>query len=380
MPPETYWIAPNVTFDALTIGPRHHFLASTGSGPWDENNRDILAMEIHFADRIPTEKDALSLGFIPYGTRRIEAFDKTFAWNWQHGAMLQWLPQNGRKVIYNQQVNHRYFSVIRDLESGAVRKFSLPIHAVSPTGDWALSLHNEAVYRLDLISGMWKLIFSLQQAQELNPVPSMNGAQHYFHMMEVNLTGNRLAVLHSWHLPIEEVHSTHLITSNPDGSEPHVLCDGAAISHYQWASENQIIACIKAPDIGRHYLLFDDLTGNKETIGQGILNCVDRLAFSPDKKWVLSETCRDENDFRTLFLWQWPHGARLDVARFYQPPAQQTQDDLLRCGLHPHWNRDGTKICIDSVHTGTRQIHILDVSAITKNKQIVLSVPDHTPG
>src|SRR5690242_14801966 len=112
---ETHWIADGVGFDFLTIPPRHHFFGYYEKCPWDENNRDVLAMGSHFADRMPTANDPLLLGLIPQGTRRFEAFDRTFAWCWQQGTMLQWLPKSGRKVIYNQRAGNRFVSVIRDL-------------------------------------------------------------------------------------------------------------------------------------------------------------------------------------------------------------------------------------------------------------------------
>ena len=36
----------------------------------------------------------------------------------------------------------------------------------------------------------------------------------------------------------------------------------------------------------------------------------------------------------------------------------------IRCDLHPRWSRDGRQVCFDSVHEGTRQIYVMDVSEI----------------
>ena len=404
-PFQTPWIAPNIGFDFLTIGPRHHFSGYSDKCPWDENNRDILATESSFADKMPTANDALSLGIIPHGTRRFEIFDKTSAWCWQQGAMLQWLPpfnNNGRKVIYNQRVGNRFVSVIRDLETGAVRNairtLPLPIYAVSPRGDYALSLNflrlnkqspgygyegvkdhtqddlcpaKDGVYYLDLQSGAWKLILSLQQAAALNPVPSMDGAMHHFNHLQINREGSRFAVIHRWRPTTDSANDSHepsfsrLITLNPNGSEPYLLADYGFFSHYAWANENQIIARVETPEKGRHSYIFDDQvddkTGRKQIIGAGILDGEGNMTFSPDRKWLLSDTYPDKNHFRTLFLWKWPHGPRFDIAKFYSPPALAGP---LRCDLQPRWNRSGTKICLDSAHAGTRQMYVLDVRKI----------------
>ena len=387
---ETHWIAEGVTFSALTIPPRHHFFGYYEKCPWDENNRDVLAMESTFTDRMPTANDTLSLGLIPHGTKRFEAFDRTFAWCWQQGAMLQWLPQNGRKVIYNQRAGNRFVSVIRDLEKGTVRTLPMPIYAVSPRGDYALSLNfarlnhqrpgygyegvpdhtkddlcpaKDGIYRIHLQSGAWKLILSLQQAADLKCADSMNGAMQKFNHIQINPSGTRFAVIHRWRPPTDgpEIRCDRLITMNPDGSEPFVLADYGLFSHYDWVNENQIIAWAQAPESGRRYFLFDDKSEIKQVIGEGALDCDGHVTLSPDRKWMLTDTYPDANHFRTLLLWKWPDGPRVDIAKFYSPPELHGP---LRCDLHPRWDRSGQRICIDSAHSGTRQMYVLDVRGL----------------
>lgn len=391
-PSNTHWIAPNLHFDALTIGPRQHFFGYYEKCPWDENNRDILAMEIHFANRMPKENEAISLGLIPHGTRRFEAFDQTFAWNWQQGTMLQWLPKQGRKIIYNARAGQHFIGKIRDLESGQIRALPLPIYTLSPNGDYALSLNfsrlhhqrpgygyegvadhtinnlcptNDGIYQLDLKSGAWKMILSLQQSADLQRVPSMEAAMQKFNHIQINPGGSRCAVLHRWRPPTNgpETRCDRLITFNPDGSKPFVLHDYGMFSHYDWANDHQIIAWAEDDAIGRRYFLFDDQSHNKQVIGEDILTRDGHMTLSPDRQWMLSDTYLDENRFRSLFLWKWPGGPRYDIGRFYSPPPFEGP---LRCDLHPRWNRDGSKVCIDSAHTGMRQMYVLDVSQITK--------------
>lgn len=389
---ESHWIADGVGFDALTIPPRHHFFGYYDKCPWDENNRDILAMESSFADRMPTAHDSISVGLIPHGTRRFEAFDKTYAWCWQQGTMLQWLPKQGRKVVYNQRSGNRFVGVIRDLESGKTRTLPLPVYALSPHGDYALSLNfsrlndqrpgygyegvpdraqndlcpsHDGVYHLDLATGTWKLILSLQEAAALNYVPSMQGAMHRFNHIQINPTGNRLAVIHRWRSPgdPQEIPYSRLITLNPDGSAPYLLADYGQFSHYDWAQEDQIIAWAETTEKGRDYYLLDDQTPDKNIMGEGVLNCDGHMTLSPDRKWMLTDTYPDKNNFRTLLLWQWPDGPRIDIARFYALPELTGP---LRCDLHPRWDRRGQRICIDSAHAGTRQMYALDVSLIVE--------------
>ncbi len=386
----THWTRPGVGFDFLTMPPRHHFFGYYEKCPWDESERRILAMESGFADRMPSANDNLALGVIPAGTRRFEAFDKTNAWCWQQGTMLQWLPGSANSVIYNKRVGNRFISVIRDLSNGEVRPLPLPIYALSPNGDYALSLNfarlnhqrpgygyegvpdhtkndlcpaKDGVYSLNLRSGAWKLILSLAQAADLNRVASMDGAMQKFNHIQIAPDGSRFAVIHRWRPPTEgrEIRCDRLITANPDGSEVHLLSEYGMFSHYDWANPRQIIAWAETPEIGRRYLLFDDQTAQKQVIGDGLLDCDGHMTLSPDRRWLLTDTYPDKNQMRTLLLYKWPDGPRVDIAKFYSPPELEGP---LRCDLHPRWNRSGTKICIDSAHAGTRQMYTLDISRI----------------
>ena len=85
-------------------------------------------------------------------------------------------------------------------------------------------------------------------------------------------------------------------------------------------------------------------------------------SFSPDRKWILTDTYPDkEESKRTLILYNVEEGRRVDIGRFYAPP--EIWGDI-RCDLHPRWDRDGKSVTIDSAHEGHRQIYMLDVSAV----------------
>lgn len=81
-------------------------------------------------------------------------------------------------------------------------------------------------------------------------------------------------------------------------------------------------------------------------------------SYSPDRTWIANDTYPDRQNLRRLMIVRTADGLRLDLAAFHAPPEF---DGPLRVDLHPRWNRDGTALCIDSVHEGTRQMYAVDL-------------------
>ena len=98
-------------------------------------------------------------------------------------------------------------------------------------------------------------------------------------------------------------------------------------------------------------------------MGKDVLDRDGHCSYSPDRKWVLTDCYPSSDDpHRTLVLYHAETDRRVDVGRFYSPPAVTGP---IRCDLHPRWSRDGRTVCIDSVHEGTRQMHVIDVTPVT---------------
>ena len=85
-------------------------------------------------------------------------------------------------------------------------------------------------------------------------------------------------------------------------------------------------------------------------------------SFGPvNHDWMPSDTYPNAESIQTLFLLQVSTGLRIDIGAFYHDPEQSGR---VRCDRHPRWSRDGRQICIDSIHEGSRQMYVVDVSPI----------------
>ncbi|NLX21494.1 MAG: hypothetical protein GXY55_07455 [Phycisphaerae bacterium] len=380
---------------AVSRGPESHFFGYYDKCPWDKTGRYLLGMRVGFFDRDPQPGERLVLGTIDLRDgSRFKPFDETAAWSWQQGTMLQWVGSAAdREVIYNSLEGDRYVSIIRDVHSGASRKLPRPIYAVSQDGTQAVTLDYERVnrlrpgygyialpekgaedpaprdrgiYRMDLRSGESRLILDLRWASEHRRDERFEDAEHWFNHLQFNPSGTRFIFLHRWRKRGERPWHTRLYTAAPDGREPRLLSDVGMVSHFDWRDDGTILAWTRTEQHGPRFYLIDDVTGEHTVVGEGVLTHDGHCSYSPDRKWIINDTYPDRDGMQTLMLFRVADSERIVVGRFFQPEAIRGKP--YRCDLHPRWNRDGTEICIDSTHEGSRQLYVIDVSGCTRGQ------------
>ena len=374
---------------AVTSGPKHHFFGYYDKSPWNAAGALLLAHEVPFNDRVPTADDSASVGVVHLRDRhRFEALGVARCWNWQQGAMLQWNPRApDREFFYNDRRDGRFVAVLRDVHGKELRIYERPLYAISPDGKTACSLNfarlhtlrpgygyagavdefsgdpapeRDGIDRIDLTGGSIQRLVSLAELAARAPVDSV-GAAHYVNHVQISPSGIRLAFFHIWSKDVK-TWRTRLYTIRLDGSELSCVLDASFISHYDWLDDERILVWADKPGTGRHFLLCDQNQPSVRVVGDHVLTEDGHCSFSPDRAWVLNDTYPDLYDMRTLMLYRWPDGPRVDLARLHSPKARWWGE--MRCDLHPRWRRDGKAICIDSVHSGERQMYVVDIQDV----------------
>lgn len=288
-------------------------------------------------------------------------------------------------MIFNDRREGRFVSVILDIHSGKERTLPRPIYALSRDGRSAVTLNfarvhrtrpgygyvgvpdpgeddphpaDDGIYWLDIATGGSRLIVSLEQIAAYRADEGALLREHWFNHLQFCTDDSRFLFLHRFSLP-DGGRFTRMFTAEPDGSDVYLVSDQEMVSHFDWRDERHILAWARRHETGDRYFLFTDRSEEIEVVGEGVLTEDGHCSYSPDRRWILTDTYPDAESKRHLLLYNVGDGGCVEIGRFYAPP-QITGE--IRCDLHPRWNRDGTQVCFDSVHEGERQVYVVDVS------------------
>ena len=87
------------------------------------------------------------------------------------------------------------------------------------------------------------------------------------------------------------------------------------------------------------------------------------MTYSTDGRWILTDTYPNaETNIRRLLLYEVASDTCYVIGEFFALPDLGRHN---RCDLHPRFSPDGLSVTIDSIHEGSRQQYLIDVSELT---------------
>ncbi len=408
-------------------GDLHHFFGYYNKNVWDFSGRYFLSNQVEMMTKDLTGDEIAQVGYFDLQQNdKYYSIGTTTTWNWQMGCQLQWLEGiEGHQIIYNSRATNGegtvypdFCSIIYNVATGKERILPLPVYVVAPDSSYGLSVDysrfevthktigyratdqepslslapdDDGIWRMDIETASYKLILSIKDLYDFQHLPSMDKAIHWITHLEICPNSSRFLFIHRWTERVEDefcfLH--RLFTINEDGSDLRLLeCtdhpipqlaedfDPDAIgtfdyekseyqiSHPVWKNDQEVI--VWGPHKGRiHYHLYNDKTAKVEIIGKECLTENGHMTYSTNGRWILSDTYPDDvTNQRYLILYDVEKDQRYNIGSFYTPKDLGKHN---RCDLHPRWSPDCQQVCMDSVHEGSRQRYIIDVSELVNS-------------
>lgn len=355
------------------------FFGYYDKSPWNKCGSRLLFHSI-------VDSNFLALNLLDLSTGNILQFGHTCTWNWQQGAMLQWIPGHNA-AAFNDIVDSLLVTKIIDFtnKTGFVSEF--PIQTLHPDGKQALSLNykrlhilrseygysgnvnnfetekpldKDGIWHFFLYEGKPILIISIEQLIQIMPRQEMQNASHKVNHVIYSPNGTRFVFVHRW-VGSRGKFSRLYVAENKNGSNIRLLMDDRMVSHYCWRDEDHLLVYGRTSSNGDRYYIVNVNTGFMEILGKDVLDKFGdgHPSYSPDRRWVVTDTYPDKGRMRHLLLYDTFNDELRKIGSFFSP---WKFDGPNRVDLHPRWSPCGKFISIDSAHEGTRKMYIFDVT------------------
>ena len=314
----------------------------------------------------------------------MEIIGTTHCWNTQQGCMAQWLaPDFKNKIIYNDFRDNKFVSVVYNFKTKKEeRVYDRPIYDIARSGEFALSLDftrlhrlrrgygyanilestrmekcpdQACIWRIDLKTGIVEPILKYTDLIQFETRNEMLNAEHKVNHIMISPDCKRFMFLHRWFKHNKKF--TRLITANIDGSDMYNLSDDDFVSHCCWKNDGEILAFLRKKGSGDHYYLMKDKT-NKYKLFWDELKTDGHCTYSYDKKYVITDTYPNRKRIASVYLCEEDKKSTKITSVF----APFKYDGDVRCDLHPRWDHQNKKICIDSVHEGKKEIYVINLN------------------
>lgn len=371
----------------ITDDKKEHFFASYfGINSFNRSERYATVLETDLKFVLPDETQPATLGLVDLQTKAFIPLTKTRAWNFQQGCMAHWLGSSPDSlIIFNDFRDRKFVSVILNVYSKKeIKIIPYPVSAVSPDGKEAISINfarirvtnteagygyggqgqdakrqtafpaGDGLFLVNLETGQAKLIVSYEQVKDMVP-PLEQDTFEWFNHTLFSRGGTKIFWISRQ--KFQNTSTTTAFTVNKDGSNlQRCFPDHWEGSHFDWLTDDRLL--VNAMYDGKQYshVLFTVGKRDYQRLGNGLLDYDGHGTFSPNGKWMVTDTYPDDAGEQRIYLMDMKTQAVLPLGRYAEPKEYY---GAWRCDIHCRWSPKGDIIGFNSTHTGSRQAYIL---------------------
>jgi len=411
---------------AFATPPDHsHFFGYYDKPPLSASGRQLLAHRVGFEGRNVEASDQAKVGYFNLEDGSWSQLGVTKAFNWQQGAMLQWLgPDFQSKVIYNDQEGDRFVARVIDINSGARRTVPHAVYAVHPSGQsalgvrferhyfcrayhyegvrddrWNVPIHPEdGILAVDLEAGAGRLLLRTADMACLDPTSAMTDVPHWLDHLMWNPSGTRFGFLHRF--GSQTSYATRVLTSDDDGTRLFCLPGHTewSYTHMAWRDDSTFVNF--AEKTKPMAAVYASMVGSPNPLKAAVVracravkrilprNFVDRrraesgYALAHDREGMQKRLSTGllrmdghpswTRDGRYMLTDTYADEVGYRHLLLYDAAADRVHSVgrffspfnacSYRCDLHPRFSRDESRIVIDTAHSGRHQMLVLEIA------------------
>lgn len=378
---------PNVS-DPIQItdtSKEHLFASYYGINSFSASQKYVTVLQTDIDDRLPTLDDPATIGLVDIETKEFKPIAETRAWNFQQGCMAHWLGTSPDSlIIFNDLREKKYVSVILNVHTKEeIKVIDYPVAAVSPDGKSAIGINysrlkltrkgyaypgegqnprkdiqlpeDDGLFLIDLETGTAELIVSIKDVKDIIH-PFKDEDWVYFNHVLISDKGTKVF----WLARTKPNWATTSLTANIDGTNiQKCFPDGWGGSHFDWLNDDELMVTAKYNGEQYAHILFTAGKDNYKRLGNGLLDFDGHGAFSPNGKWMSTDTYPSESREQRIFLMDMETEAVLPLGRYVQPEDYYS---YWRCDIHCRWSPNGDIIGFNSTHSGSRQVYVFHLN------------------
>jgi hypothetical protein len=375
---------PNIS-NAIQITDNEHehlFASYYGINSFNKSQTYATVLETDVKYRLPSEFNSATLGLVNIKTHEFIPLAQTRAWNFQQGCMAHWLGKSPDSlIIYNDLRAGKFISVIMNVHTKEeIRTIPYPVSAVSPDGKEAISINfarlritrsdygyggegqdkksdvqfpdDDGLFLVDLATGSAKLIVSIADVKDYVPEVPEEGIEYFNHTL-FSKDGSKVF----WLARATPERNTTAFTVNKNGTNLlRCFPDGWGGSHFDWLNDNELMITAKYDGVQDAHILFTVGKNNYKRLGKGLLDYDGHGTFSPNKKWMITDTYPSLNREQKIYLMDMETESVYPIGRFIEPKEYK---GAWRCDIHCRWSPNGDIVGFNSTHSGSRQVYIM---------------------
>ena len=365
-----------------------YFFGFHDRSPFSADEQYLLAHKVLIPLHMPQKGEGVGIGFWK-DNEEYTQIDVSYGWNYHKGCRLQWLGSSSDCFAYNTMENEIPFAYLYSISKKKKSKIDYPIDTISPDGKYATSFSYErlnemmpgygycckdggyldscapsdtGLYLVDLKNNSRKLIYSLEQLFQIQPVPSMTGAKHYVTHTEFSPDGQYISFLHRWTFDDPNKRYTRMLTCRLDGSNLCISPTSGMVSHYVWDEPHGLLAYCQVDGIDGHYLLGNHEMKNPRRVAPE-LNSDGHQSYITGSDSFVTDTYPDRRRYAKIYRVDLNSGQAEKIVEVKSPKQYQSPDCYHHwaCDLHPRVSPSGKWLCFDTVCTGKRALCIMNI-------------------